>query len=71
MSHTFTCAHCGEMFESGRPDQEAAHAEAVTLWGRRGDAPGMAEICDDCFQEIMGWFAGNRDRLPPDPDRPM
>ncbi len=49
---TFTCAECGGTFEQGRPDEEA-HAEAVRDFGRRGDAPGMAIVCDDCYDAIM------------------
>ncbi len=68
--HAYTCAHCGGTFTSGRPD-DASHAEAVELWGVRGDAPasqtpggeGMAEICDPCWREFMAWYRKNQERV--------
>lgn len=51
-SDTYTCAHCGGTFERGWTDEEA-QAESVQNFGVRGDAPGMALVCDDCYQEIM------------------
>jgi hypothetical protein len=49
---TYTCEQCGGTFEKGRPDEEP-QAESVRNFGVRGDAPGMAIVCDDCYQEIM------------------
>ena len=52
---TYTCEDCGGTFEARRPDAEA-QAEAVRNFGVRGDEPGMAIVCDDCYREIMGWI---------------
>ena len=54
-THTFTCELCGGTFDSDQPD-EAAHAEAVRLWGRRGDAGEMGVVCENCFQDVMAWW---------------
>ena len=51
----YTCELCGGAFTSGRSEEEA-QAEALRLWDRRGDAPGMAVVCEDCFQELMAWL---------------
>ena len=51
---TYTCAHCGGTFDSY--NDEEAHAEAVRNWGKRGDAPGMEIICDDCHRQFMAWL---------------
>jgi hypothetical protein len=48
----FTCTQCGGTFTAERDDDEA-QAEALALWGKRGDAPGMAIVCDDCFVEFL------------------
>jgi hypothetical protein len=52
---TFTCETCGGTFLAIRPDDEA-QAEAVHTFGVRGDAPGMAVVCDDCYREFMAWI---------------
>lgn len=49
---TYTCADCGGTFTEGWSDEEA-QAEAVKNFGVRGDAPGMAKVCDGCYREIM------------------
>lgn len=56
---TFTCSDCGDTFEAGRPDEEAQQ-EALENFGRRGDAPGMAIVCDDCYKEIMAVIEAER-----------
>jgi hypothetical protein len=52
MAGEYTCAMCGEIFEKGWPDEEAA-AEAYELLGvddvSRSD---VDVICDDCFQVL-------------------
>lgn len=55
MARTYICDHCKGTFETARPDEEA-HAESLENWGVRGDAPGMDEICHDCYLEFMGWM---------------
>lgn len=50
--HQFICAECRETCVSER-DQAEAHAEAQDNFGVRGDAPGMVEVCDVCYEEIM------------------
>lgn len=52
MTSTFVCSDCGGTFERGRPDEDAQH-EALEQFGRRGDAPGMVIVCDDCYRRIM------------------
>jgi hypothetical protein len=59
MSHTYTCELCGGSFVSDRPD-EAAQAEALRLWGRRGDAGDMGIVCEECFLAVMAWLRGRR-----------
>ena len=54
---TYTCEDCGGTFESERSDEEAQQ-EAVEIWGVRGDDPGMALVCDDCFNAIMASLNG-------------
>lgn len=51
-SEAYRCSDCGGTFESERSD-EAAHQEALIAFGRRGDAPGMAVVCDECYNDIM------------------
>lgn len=51
-SRTYTCEDCGETFEYGWSDDDA-HAESVENFGVRGDAPGMAIVCHDCYLEIV------------------
>jgi hypothetical protein len=60
MATTYRCEECRETFEYGRPDEEA-HAEALRDFGLRGDAPGMAIVCDDCYREFMQWIADVRE----------
>lgn len=52
MARSYTCADCGGTFDEGWPD-ERAQQEALEVFGKRGDAPGMAKVCDDCYREIM------------------
>ncbi len=61
---TYTCSECGGTFECGRPDEEA-HAEALRNFGKRGDHPSMAIVCDDCYKAIMAQPDPNKrpDRL--------
>lgn len=50
----WTCDECGGTFIEGRPEEEA-NAEAEKLFGIKNasEQPGMARVCDDCFNEIM------------------
>jgi hypothetical protein len=48
----YTCADCGGTFDTCQPD-EVAQQEALEVFGKRGDAPGMAIVCDDCYRQIM------------------
>lgn len=50
---TYVCQQCRGVFEFVDGKDEEAHEEALQIWGCRGDAPGMAIVCDDCFREIM------------------
>lgn len=56
---TYTCAKCGGSFESFNDD--AAQEEALLNWGQRGDMPGMAIVCDDCYQAFMAWWRDEKD----------
>ena len=49
---TYTCASCGIPLLVDEKDEEK-HDEAMKLWGKRGDAPGMVVVCDDCFLEAL------------------
>ena len=53
MSKTFTCNHCGGVFESNWTEEEAK-AEQHKNWGDIPDED-MVQICDDCYQKFMGW----------------
>lgn len=50
----YTCAHCGETYEKGWTDEEAA-AEKTQNWGEIS-MDHCAVICDDCYQKFMGWY---------------
>ena len=52
MPVTIMCAQCGIPLLVDDSD-ESKHAEAVKLWGRRGDSPGMVVVCDSCFFEVI------------------
>jgi hypothetical protein len=54
---TFVCANCGGEFEEAWDDEEA-QAEAVRDFGKRGEAPGMAVVCDDCYKTLMSTTLG-------------
>ena len=41
-----------------------AHAEARASFGRDGNAPGMALVCDDCYQKLNKRF-----QFAPTPDQ--
>lgn len=56
---SFTCELCQGTFQSEQPDEEA-QAEALREWGRRGNTPGMAVICDDCYRRVMDWWRQGR-----------
>jgi hypothetical protein len=55
---SFTCASCGGTFEKTRSD-EAAAAEARSLWTPETMADPQAVICDPCFQEFIAWAKVN------------
>lgn len=57
MATEYVCAHCHGRFNKTTEADDRAHAEAERQWGRRGDAPGMVEICDDCYREFLVWLA--------------
>lgn len=63
---TFICAECGGEFPFDREADEAAHAEAVENFGHRGDARGMAMVCDGCYRRIMAEVrSGDLETFPP------
>ncbi len=51
-SRAYTCDECHRTFDEGWSDDEA-QAEALRTFGVRGDSPGMARVCDDCYRAIM------------------
>ena len=54
---TYTCAHCGETYDLVNDEtwsDEMAMAEAADN-GFLDTGP-TAVICDDCYQEFMGWL---------------
>lgn len=59
---TYRCENCGGEFESGWSDDEA-QAESVENFGQRGDDPGMAIVCDDCFRDVMERIGAKRKGL--------
>lgn len=50
--NTYTCAKCGVVFESDRPDEEAL-GEALLKFGYYPKED-MALICDDCYKTLFG-----------------
>lgn len=55
VTDTYTCASCGETFEKGWSDEEAA-AEAEELFPGidPSDPDEAGVVCGPCFQHIMG-----------------
>ena len=51
MSDTFTCSMCGNTYDKGWTDEEAA-AEKNELWGSV-PLDDCDVVCEDCFQKIM------------------
>jgi hypothetical protein len=49
----YTCAECGETFDSPRSD-EAARAEAEALWGPAGPDIELVVVCEVCFRKLVG-----------------
>lgn len=50
--HEYVCEDCGGHFVSERSNEDA-HAEAIKNFGVSGHHPGMAQICDDCYKNII------------------
>lgn len=50
MGDTYRCAACGEEYEKGWTDEEAA-AEAETLFTAE-ERQDMAVVCDDCWRKM-------------------
>jgi len=67
----YRCADCGGIFQRVPDHQAAALAEAEQLWGvpNADTAPGMAEVCEDCFQDVRRRYP--RGYPPPVPVEPM
>jgi hypothetical protein len=61
-TRSYVCADCGGTFDEGWPDEQAQQ-EALETFGKRGDAPGMAKVCDDCYREIMSVVDVGRRRV--------
>jgi NAD-dependent SIR2 family protein deacetylase len=59
---TFTCADCGGTFDSEQEDA-VAQQEALDRFGRRGDAPEMVIVCDECYQAILSDLQAARDTV--------
>ena len=54
ISKEYTCADCGEIFESARTEEEAV-AEKDRLWGKIS-LDKCAIVCDDYFNNVMKHF---------------
>jgi hypothetical protein len=55
MSGTFTCASCGDTFDKGWSDEEAAAEAQENFPGIDIGNPDEASVvCDDCYRHIMG-----------------
>ncbi len=54
---TFTCEHCGTVFEGASTDEEV-RAETIELFGAdpNQSPDDFSVICDDCFQRFKVWF---------------
>ena len=63
MKRYYVCEGCHQEFFTEQ-DDEIAQAEAVKNFGRRGDSPDMAVVCDDCYKGIMQWVDGTVDAGP-------
>lgn len=46
------CASCGIPLLVD-VENEQQHEEALKMFGRRGDSPGMVIVCDHCFFEVV------------------
>jgi Fe2+ or Zn2+ uptake regulation protein len=57
MANTYTCEHCGGVFDSTQESTEKANDEAKQLFGvdNASTDPAMARICDECWQQFMAW----------------
>ena len=76
MTDTFTCASCGDAFDKGWSDEEAA-AEAEELFPGIDLSTEAGIVCDGCYQHIMtraraeapeligeGWRGGAPEPIP-------
>lgn len=52
MNKTYTCDACRGVFDQGWTDEEA-ETEFAAIFGRE-KTDDDAEICDDCYKQIMG-----------------
>ena len=61
--HTYTCDHCGGIFESSWSESDALmeYQEKFTEQSRSADPELPVRVCDVCYQLLM-------DRLARDPD---
>lgn len=55
-SNEYKCEECGEIFEKGWTDAEAAVEFAETFPGF--DLADSATVCDDCYKRIFGIATG-------------
>lgn len=52
--HVFTCADCGGVFVSDRPDEDARAEFAKNFGGDLNSCPGgVDEVCDDCYKTMV------------------
>lgn len=56
MGRHYTCANCGNEYESGWTEAEA-EAEAKANWGALAEKD-REVVCDDCYRKFMGWYEG-------------
>jgi hypothetical protein len=53
--HEFTCAKCGETYDSEWTDDER-WAECVENFGPIEPGTPHDVICDDCYEKFMRWW---------------
>lgn len=48
----FTCAACGGEFIANWTEEDALAEKEANGWGGM-DMSSMAQVCDDCYEEVM------------------
>jgi len=57
---SFTCANCGGVFLKNRSDEDAiAEAKRIFSAAELSEGPGLADVCDECWEVVLMWKALN------------